>query len=108
MFKFIFYTIYIVIGVYFTKYGFISMILYFLGCLSFAFYKLYTDKKKENNMNINKIEQEIMNLIMKYGENHDSALECGSEYISQNDEAQVDALELVYDIFDVICKYNEN
>lgn len=58
-------------------------------------------------MNINKLEKEIMNLIMKYGDEHELALECGSEYIYQNDKARDDALELVCDIFDVIVKEGE-
>lgn len=42
----------------------------------------------------------IMELIAEYGKKHPLAFECGSEYIMQNDEAQVDALELVCEIFD--------
>ena len=48
------------------------------------------------------MEKKIMNLIMRFGEKHDLALECGAEYISQSDSAQVDAIELVCDIFDLI------
>lgn len=55
-------------------------------------------------MNTVKIEREIMNLIMKYGDRHEMALECGSEYISQNDNARNDAQILVEDIFDVISR----
>ena len=43
---------------------------------------------------------DVMRLIEEYGEKHPLALECGSEYISQSDEAQEDALTLVYHIFD--------
>ena len=57
-------------------------------------------------MSTDKIEKEIMNLIMKYGERHELAIECGSEYISQNDEARIDAEILVEDIFDVISQYS--
>lgn len=47
------------------------------------------------------MESKIMELIEKYSEKHDLAKECGGEYIYQNDQAQVDALELVADIFDL-------
>lgn len=43
-----------------------------------------------------------MRLIEEYVEKHPLALECGSEYISQSDDAQLDALELVYRIFDTL------
>ena len=43
-----------------------------------------------------------MRLIEEYAEKHPLALECGSEYISQSDEAQLDALELIYKIFDAL------
>lgn len=45
---------------------------------------------------------DVMRLIEEYAEKHPLALECGSEYISQSDEAQEDALELVYRIFDAL------
>lgn len=48
-----------------------------------------------------KMEQKIMDLIDGYAKKHNSAKECGSEYIYQSDEAQIDALELVADIFDL-------
>lgn len=57
-------------------------------------------------MDTNKIEKEIMNLIMKYGEEHKLAIEVGSEYIFQNDEARIDAEILVGDIFDIISQNN--
>ena len=41
-----------------------------------------------------------MKIISKYAEKHPLAVECGSEYIYQSDKAQVDAIELVADIFD--------
>ena len=47
------------------------------------------------------MEQKIMELIEGYSQKHDLAKECGSEYIYQSDKAQVDALELVADIFDL-------
>ena len=39
-------------------------------------------------------------LIKEYAQKHPLVLECGSEYIMQDDEAQVDALDLVCKIFD--------
>lgn len=51
---------------------------------------------KENNQNI-----KIRKLINTYAEKHELAKVLGSEYISQEDEAQVDAIELVCDIFDL-------
>lgn len=39
-------------------------------------------------------------LIDRYIYDHSLALDCGGEYIYQNDKAQVDALELVADLFD--------
>jgi len=46
--------------------------------------------------------EEIMALLAGYIEKHPLAVECGGEYIMQDDEAQVDALQLVCDIFDNI------
>lgn len=45
-------------------------------------------------------EEEIKALLADYIEKHPLAVECGGEYIMQNDEAQVDALKLVCNIFD--------
>lgn len=45
-------------------------------------------------------EEEVMALLAGYIEKHPLAVDCGSEYIMQDDEAQVDALQLVCDIFD--------
>ena len=45
----------------------------------------------------------IMELIADYVENHQSAKSCGSEYITQSDTAQEDALQLVCDIFDLFA-----
>ena len=45
---------------------------------------------------------DVMRLIEEYAKKHPLAMECGSEYISQSDRAQVDALKLVYDIFDAL------
>lgn len=44
--------------------------------------------------------EEVMLLLANFIEKHPLAIECGSEYIMQNDKAQNDALELVCDIFD--------
>lgn len=48
------------------------------------------------NINIDKVKE----LILEYANTHELAVECGSEYIYQNDDAQVDALDLVCTIFD--------
>lgn len=44
--------------------------------------------------------EEVMLLLADFMEKHPLAVECGSEYIMQSDKAQVDALQLVCDIFD--------
>ena len=44
--------------------------------------------------------EEIKALIAGYAEKHPLAEECGGEYISQDDKAQEDAIQLVCDIFD--------
>jgi hypothetical protein len=44
--------------------------------------------------------EKIMTLLEKYIEKHPLAVECGGEYIMQDDEAQVDAINLVCNIFD--------
>ena len=44
--------------------------------------------------------EEIMVLLAGYIEKYPLAVELGGEYIMQNDKAQVDALELVCNIFD--------
>lgn len=46
----------------------------------------------------------ILTLIDKFAEKHESAKKCGSEYIWQNDEAQVDAIKLVGKIFDIYAE----
>lgn len=48
------------------------------------------------NINMNKLKA----LILEYANTHELAVECGSEYICQNDDAQADALDLVCAIFD--------
>lgn len=49
-------------------------------------------------MNFDK--EEAMVLLAEYIEKHQTAVACGSEYIMQDNEAQVDALQLVCNIFD--------
>lgn len=44
--------------------------------------------------------EEIMALLAGYIEKHPLAVDAGGNYIMQDDKAQVDALELVCDIFD--------
>jgi hypothetical protein len=46
--------------------------------------------------------EEVLALLAEYIEKHPLAVECGGEYIMQDDNAQVDALKLVCDIFDNI------
>lgn len=53
---------------------------------------------KDSMININI--DTLQKLIVEYANAHELAVECGSEYIYQNDDAQVDALDLVCDIFD--------
>ena len=48
------------------------------------------------NFNINM--DKLKTLILEYANKHELAVECGSEYIVQSDNAQ--ALDLVCDIFD--------
>lgn len=48
------------------------------------------------NINIDKLKE----LILEYANAHELDVECGSEYIYQSDDAQVDALDLVCAIFD--------
>lgn len=52
--------------------------------------------------------EKIMELIDKFSEKHKLAKACGSEYIYQSDRAQVDALELVGDIFDLYAEEYED
>ena len=44
--------------------------------------------------------EEVMVLLAEYIEKHPLAVECGGEYIMQDDKAQVDAINLVCNIFD--------
>lgn len=55
--------------------------------------------KKESDLN-----EKILELIEKYASKHDTAKECGGEYIYQSDSAQVDAIDLVSNIFDLYVK----
>ena len=52
-------------------------------------------------LNLNNFDtEEVMLLLANYIEKHPLAVDCGSEYIMESDKAQVDALELVCNIFD--------
>lgn len=44
--------------------------------------------------------EEIQDILEEYFAKHPLALECGSEYVAQDDEAQSDALEAFYRIVD--------
>lgn len=44
--------------------------------------------------------EKLLILISQYIDKHPTAKECGGEYIYQDDEAQVDAIELVANIFE--------
>lgn len=48
----------------------------------------------------------IINIIKKYADEHEFATKCGGEYIMQNDEAQVDALILACNIFNILSEDN--
>jgi len=63
-------------------------------------YTIYCDN--EDDFQYLKTLVKIGNVIKEYAENHELATECGSEYIMQNDEAQVDGLQLVCQIFDIL------
>ena len=57
----------------------------------------------------NEYVQDVINLIDKFVDEHgDIALSCGSEWMYQDDEAQVDALELVGKILDALCDFSED
>lgn len=49
----------------------------------------------------------IIDAMKKYADKHELAMDCGSEYIMQDDEAQVDALDLVCKIFDTLSEDNK-
>lgn len=51
----------------------------------------------------NTMKDHIINLIEAYSKKHPLAKEVGGEYIYQNDSAQVDALELVAEIFNLLA-----
>ena len=67
-------------------------------------YTLCFDNKED--LNYVKSLVKIGNVIKEYAEKHTLAMECGSEYIMQNDEAQFDALDLVCNIFNIIVEDN--
>lgn len=48
--------------------------------------------------------EELLVLLAGYIEKHPLALECGGEYITQDDKAQADAVELVANIFDMLME----
>lgn len=57
----------------------------------------------------NEYVQDIIHLIDKFVDKYgDVALSCGSEWMYQNNEAQVDALDLVGNILDVLQDFAEN
>ena len=53
------------------------------------------------------MKEKILVLIDDYAERHPLAKECGGEYIYQDDKAQVDAIELVSNIFDLYASESE-
>ena len=63
-------------------------------------YTIYCDN--EEDFKYLKTLVKIGNAIKEYADNHEMATECGSEYIMQNDKAQIDALVLVGEIFDIM------
>lgn len=54
-----------------------------------------------------KTAQKIMDEIGEYANTHVAAKSIGAEYIWQDDEAQVDAIELVGKIFDIFAEEAE-
>lgn len=44
--------------------------------------------------------EEVLVLLAGYIDKHPLAIECGGEYIYEDDKAQADAIELVANIFD--------
>ena len=63
------------------------------------------DWSEERMKKMNK--EKVMKLLSEYAEKHTLSAECGSEYIMQDNQAQVDALELVSDIFDSMEEQNK-
>lgn len=53
------------------------------------------------------IQTKIMSLIESFSQKHEDAKTSGSEYIMQDDLAQIDAIALVCDIFDVYAEIGE-
>lgn len=51
-------------------------------------------------------QEKITKAILGYLKKHELALSCGAEYIYQSDSAQVDAVNLVCDIFESINGVN--
>ena len=52
--------------------------------------------------------EELEDLVSVFFKKHPLAKSCGGEYIHQNDEAQVDAIELVSEICELYCEKTEN
>ena len=68
-------------------------------------YTIYCDN--EEDFKYLKTLVKIGNVIREYADNHELAKKCGSEYIMQNDQAQIDALVLVGEIFDIMVDETE-
>lgn len=53
--------------------------------------------------------KDVFSLIDKFVDKYgDIALSCGGEWLYQDDEGQIDALELVSDILDILGQYENN
>lgn len=53
--------------------------------------------------------KDVFSLIDKFVDKHgDIALSYGGEWLYQDDEGQIDALELVSDILDILGQYESN
>lgn len=65
------------------------------------------DKKEllEQALKEHEIKMSVMSLIEKFSGEHELAKERGSEYIMQNELAQIHAIALVCDIFDVYAEH---
>lgn len=48
--------------------------------------------------------KKLENIMNEFCEKHPLALECGSEYIGQSDEARIDAVEIICAAFDVLLE----
>lgn len=53
--------------------------------------------------------KDVFSLIDKFVDKYeDIALSCGGEWLYQDDEGQIDALELVSDILDILGQYENS